>query len=131
MVHETTQRSPPKGMRRDWISSCFDDILSLLGPGGVGSGSIYTIKPSSTPPLVDKVEAEAVASSTPSTSTFQVLLGWINSMISMEKLSNKIIESTWNESARMERLFLSNLTLSLPQEPMMITFLQSDQGVIS
>src|SRR5712672_2943572 len=75
-------------MRRDWISSCFDNILSLLEPGGVGSGSIYTIKPSSTP-LVDKVEAEAVASSTPSTSTFQVLLGWINSMISMENLPIK------------------------------------------
>jgi len=36
------------------------------------------------PPLVDKVEAEAAAFPAPSTSTFQVLLGWITSAISLE-----------------------------------------------
>ena len=76
------------------------------------------------------MEAEAVASSTPSTSTFQVLLGWINSMISMENYPIKSLNLP-GMKVRESKDFSFNSHTSTPSGVDDDHISSSDQGVVS
>jgi len=123
-IHET-HWSSPQGTRRDWISSCFNNILSLLGPEGVKSGSSCKLKPNLTFP---SRKSRSRGSSILYSLHFHFLGATrLDNFSSFFRNSPK----KTTDARELHNLSCHSHIFPLPQKLMMITFLQSDQGVVS